>query len=447
MPGLQAQLRQRTFGDYGHFLNHRQAISHCGRYLVYDTRNADSDIAKTTRIESLDLSDNTVRILYDTHSQSIHGPGVGAVVCHPLRSTLVFIHGLTHCDELQPYAMTRRFGACLHVKPSDPNSTPTSKLVSIESRSPQTTIPWGVLRGGTHAHSFSPDGRWISFTYNDALAPEHRTVGFAIVDRWDSDSDARTELHPPKFEEEFKGIGWAALILVPDQAIESAREECWVPHPTRKQLAFLGRVPNRSQNRSQNPGDRWVDEVFLAQLPAIADRWPRMLDRQTPVAHRSGAQLASPPGIQIRRLTHTESEPYPGVQGPRHWLMASNCGNWIYTLRKDPQGTVRIVRVRVPDDQEDSQEDSNSEWISNNEESITHPPAIDAATGRISYLTGKRLTILDTTTGQEIPVAWDTDAMDTVVGPVQFLGESRGIFWNARPFGSPWLQIWTALLQ
>jgi hypothetical protein len=447
MPGLQAQLRQRTFGDYGHFLNHRQAISHCGRYLVYDTRNADSDIAKTTRIESLDLSDNTVRILYDTHSQSIHGPGVGAVVCHPLRSTLVFIHGLTHCDELQPYAMTRRFGACLHVKPSDPNSTPTSKLVSIESRSPQTTIPWGVLRGGTHAHSFSPDGRWISFTYNDALAPEHRTVGFAIVDRWDSDSDARTELHPPKFEEEFKGIGWAALILVPDQAIESAREECWVPHPTRKQLAFLGRVPNRSQNRSQNPGDRWVDEVFLAQLPAIADRWPRMLDRQTPVAHRSGAQLASPPGIQIRRLTHTESAPYPGVQGPRHWLMASNCGTWIYTLRKDPQGTVRIVRVRVPDDQEDSQEDSNSEWISNNEESITHPPAIDAATGRISYLTGKRLTILDTTTGQEIPVAWDTDAMDTVVGPVQFLGESRGIFWNARPFGSPWLQIWTALLQ
>ena len=447
MPGLQAQLRQRTFGDYGHFLNHRQAISHCGRYLVYDTRNADSDIAKTTRIESLDLSDNTVRILYDTHSQSIHGPGVGAVVCHPLRSTLVFIHGLTHCDELQPYAMTRRFGACLHVKPSDPNSTPTSKLVSIESRSPQTTIPWGVLRGGTHAHSFSPDGRWISFTYNDALAPEHRTVGFAIVDRWDSDSDARTELHPPKFEEEFKGIGWAALILVPDQAIESAREECWVPHPTRKQLAFLGRVPNRSQNRSQNPGDRWVDEVFLAQLPAIADRWPRMLDRQTPVAHRSGAQLASPPGIQIRRLTHTESAPYPGVQGPRHWLMASNCGTWIYTLRKDPQGTVRIVRVRVPDDQEDSQEDSNSEWISNNEESITHPPAIDAATGRISYLTGKRLTILDTTTGQEIPVAWDADAMDTIVGPVQFLGESRGIFWNARPFGSPWLQIWTALLQ
>jgi hypothetical protein len=451
MPGLQAQLRQRTFGDYGHFLNHRQAVSHCGRYLVYDTRNADSDIAKTTRIESLDLSDNTVRILYDTHSQSIHGPGVGAVVCHPLRSTLVFIHGLTHCDELQPYAMTRRFGACLDLEPSDPNSNPTSKLVSIESRSLQTIIPWGVLRGGTHAHSFSPDGRWISFTYNDALAPEHRTVGFAIVDRWDCDSDARTELHPPKFEEEFKGIGWAALILVPDQAIESAREECWVPHPTLKQLAFLGRVPNRSKSRSQirsqNPDDRFVDEVFLAQLPAIADRWPRMLDRQTPVAHRSGAQLASPPGIQIRRLTHTESEPYPGVQGPRHWLMASKSGNWIYTLRKDPQGTVRIVRVRVPDDQEDSQEDSNCEWISNNEESITHPPAIDPATGRISYLTGKRFTILDTTTGQEIPVAWDTDAMDTIVGPVQFLSESRGIFWNARPFGSPWLQIWTALLQ
>lgn len=451
MPGLHARLRQRTFGDYGHFLNHRQAVSHCGRYLVYDTRNADSDIDKTTRIESLDLSDNSVRILYDTHSQSVHGPGVGAVVCHPLRSTLVFIHGLTHCDELRPYSMTRRFGACLHIEPSDPNSNPTSKLVSIESRSLQTTIPWGVLRGGTHAHSFSSDGTWISFTYNDALAPEHRTVGFAIVDRWDSDSDAQTELHPPKFEEEFKGIGWAALILVPDQAIESAREECWVPHPTLKRLAFLGRVPNRSksqsQSRSQNPDDRWVDEVFLAQLPAHADLWPSLLDRQTPEAHPSGAQLASPPGIQIRRLTHTESAPYPGVQGPRHWLMASNCGNWIYTLRKDPQGTVRIVRVGVHDDQQDDPQDDNWEWISNNKESITHPPAIDAATRRISYLIGKRLTILDTTTGQEIPVEWDTDTMDTMVGPVQFAGESREIFWNARPFGSPWLQIWTALLQ
>ena len=275
------------------------------------------------------------------------------------------------------------------------------------------------------------------------MAPEHRTVGFAIVDRWDSDSDARTELQPPRFEEEFKGIGWAALIPVPDQAIESAREECWVPHPTLKQLAFLGRVPNQSQN----PDDRWVDEVFLAQLPAQADRWPSLLDRQTPEAHPSGAQLASPPGIQIRRLTHTESAPYPGVQGPRHWLMASNCGNWIYTLRKDPQGTVRIVRVGVREDPQDGPQNGNWEWISHNKESITHPPAIDAATGRISYLIGKRLTILDTTTGQEIPVEWDTDTMDTMVGPVQFLGESREIFWNARPFGSPWLQIWTALLQ
>jgi hypothetical protein len=127
--------------------------------------------------------------------------------------------------------------------------------------------------------------------------------------------------------------------------------------------------------------------------------------------------------------------------------MASNCGNWIYTLRKDPQGTVRIVRVGVRDDPQDGPQNGNWEWVSHNKESITHPPAIDAATGRISYLTGKRLTILDTTTGQEIPVQWDTDTMDTIVGPVQFLGESGGIFWNARPFGSPWLQIWTALLQ
>ncbi|MCY3006808.1 MAG: DUF3748 domain-containing protein [Planctomycetota bacterium] len=449
MRGLQAQVRQRTFGDYGHFLNHRQTLSHCGRYLVYDTRNADPDISKTTRIESLDLLDDTVSILYDTHSQSIHGPGVGAAVCHPLRSTVVFIHGLTHCDELQPYAMTRRFGACIHVEPSNRDSGPRGKLTAIESRSLQPEIPWGVLGGGTHAHSFSSDGRWISFTYNDALAPEHRTVGIAIVDRWDSDADQVPELQVRKFEEEFQGIGWAAVILVPDQTIESAREECWLPHPTLRQLAFVGRIPIRTANPTQNPQERWIDEVFVAQLPEQADRWPRLLDPPLPDpqipasqranAQRANARVSSPPGIQVRRLTHTESAVHPGVQGPRHWLMASNCGSWIYTLMKDPQGTVRMVRVSVQDGQ--------WEWISKNQESITHAPAIDSSTGRISYLTGKRLTILDTTTGQEMDVAWDSDAMDAIIGPVQFLSGSQGIFWNAKPFGSRWLQIWTAHLQ
>ncbi len=37
---------------------------------------------------------------------------------------------------------------------------------------------------------------------------------------------------------------------------------------------------------------------------------------------------------------------------------------------------------------------------------------------------------------------------DELVGPVQFLrGTSLEIYWNARPKGSSWLQIWTARVQ
>ena len=108
-------------------------------------------------------------------------------------------------------------------------------------------------------------------------------------------------------------------------------------------------------------------------------------------------------------------------------------------MMKDSQGTVRVVRVEVSD--------GRWEFISENQDSITHPIAIDPEGRQLSYLVGDRLTILDLQTGKETEIEWDTKAFSEVVGPVQFLKNSQGIFWNARPKGSPWLQIWTATLQ
>jgi Protein of unknown function (DUF3748) len=437
MAGIQAILRQRTHGNYGHFLNHRQALSHCGRFLYYDTRNADPDIAQTTRIESLDLSDDALRVIYDSQSQSVYGPGVGAVVCHPLRSTVLFIHGLTNCDENRRYSMTRRFGAWTSFDPENP----IASIAALESRSLQPVLPWGTLGGGTHAHSFSSDGRWVSFTYNDALAPESRSVGFAIVDDWESRCTADASAASTGFEEEFQGTGWAALALVPQDPIESAREECWVPSLTGAdavpKIAWIARLKTGLVDH------RIVDEIFLAQFPEHALRWPSLSRgrfQSSSNSHGSAAwRLQAPEGIRVQRLTYTESAVHPGVQGPRHWLMASDCGRWIYTLMKDPLGVVRAVSVCV--------QTGRCEFISNNQESITHPPAIDGKTNRMSYLVGKRLTILDLQSGQESQVAWESQAFDELVGPVQFLKGSQGIFWNARPSGSPWLQIWTATLQ
>lgn len=436
MARIRAILRQRTDGNYGHFLNHRQAISYCGQFLYYDTRNADPDIIKTTRIESLDLIDDTIRVLYDTQSRSDYGPSVGAVVCHPLRSSVLFIHGLTDCDQDRPYAMTRRFGAWASFDPRKP----AVQISALENRNVRSEPTWGALSGGTHAHSFSPDGRWVSFTYNDARLPDRRTVGFTLVDRWESINKQTMPDTKPCFEDNFDGVGWSALALIPEDPIESAREECWISNPHDAhgplKLAMIVRLGSRLTD------PKWIDEIYVAEFPDCALKWPSML--QGPIHASEQKKEGSwaytvPTGIKLRRLTHSESAVHPGIAGPRHWLLASNCGRWIYTMMKDSQGTVRVVRVEVSD--------GRWEFISENQESITHPIAIDPEGRQLSYLVGDRLTILDLQTGKETEVEWDTEALSEVVGPVQFLKNSQGIFWNARPKGSPWLQIWTATLQ
>lgn len=432
--------RQRTHGSYGHFLNHRQAISHCGRFLYYDTRNADPDIIKTTRIESLDLIEDTVRVIYDTHSQSDCGPGVGAVVCHPLRSSVLFIHGLTHCNPDRPYAMTRRFGACVSFDPLKPQV----QISALENRSVLSEPTWGTLSGGTHAHSFSPDGRWVSFTYNDARLPDRRTVGFTLVDRWESTSKQELTGNQPCFEDNFEGIGWSALALIPEDPIESAREECWITnmHDARAPLKLAMIV--RLASSLTHP--KWIEEIYVAEFPENALQWPSMLrgpvhakDERNDERKITSWPHAVPMGVRLHRLTHSQSAEHPGIAGPRHWPVASRCGGWIYTMMKDSRGTVRVVRVGVTD--------GRWEFISENQESITHPIAIDPEGRQLSYLVADRLTILDLQTGKETAIEWDARAFSEIVGPVHFLKSTQGIFWNARPSGSPWLQIWTASLQ
>ena len=494
-------LKQRTFGSYGHFLNHRQAQLCSSQTLLYDTRNLDSDIAKTRRIEAVDLSDDAIYLLYDTSSDSPHGPGVAAAVCHPLRSTALFIHGLFSCNETNPYSMTRRFGglldidttqmkdatqlidktqlptvlssesspkhssASLPVTPSSSN-TATSKVRALENRSLDTHVPWGTLRGGTHAHSFSPDGRWVSFTYNDAVCAsrdpqlDRRTVGIALLNptavsmsllhKSDDTPNATETLH----EEWSQGAGWATLVLDPVDPI-SAREECWVPNASSidlpPRLAFIGRLPPTSTHPS-------IDEVFLAELPVDAWDWPKQLLGFTPTDPLSG-RLQPPPGITIRQLTYSDrvsiellhpERGMRGVQGPRHWLTASTCGLWIYSLFRDSLNCVRAVRI--------STLSGEVHPISPAGMSVTRPPAIDSSSRWMSLILDDALHLIDLQSLQVVAVhGWPSqDAQcpwDELIGPVQFLcadspsTASLEIFWNARPKGSPWLQIWTARLQ
>ena len=52
-----------------------------------------------------------------------------------------------------------------------------------------TAVSAGALRGGTHLHLFSGDGRWVSFTYEDYLLAtggaggeiNQRNVGVSVL--------------------------------------------------------------------------------------------------------------------------------------------------------------------------------------------------------------------------------------------------------------------------
>jgi hypothetical protein len=483
-------LKQRTFGSYGHFLNHRQAQLCGSQTLLYDTRNNDPEIAKARRIEAIDLRDDSIRLLYDTQSNSPHGPGVAAAVCHPLRSTALFIHGLFSCDEKNPYSMTRRFGGLLDidatqmidatqlptatssessskpsseslpVRPSSANTT-TSKFRPLENRSLAENVPWGTLRGGTHAHSFSPDGRWVSFTYNDAVIAtrdpqaDRRTVGIALlkppaVSKSSHNKSQNAHAAPDANHEEWsQGAGWATLVLDPVHPI-SAREECWVPNASSPalppRLAFIGRLPQTSKHPS-------IDEVFLAELPPDAWDWPESLHGFTPTDPLSG-RLQPPPGITVRQLTYSDRlapellHPDPGmrgVQGPRHWLSASACGRWIYSLFRDSSNCVRAVRISTISGQ--------IQPLSPPGMSVTRPPAIDPSGRSMSLILEDVLHVLDLESLQLFGVqGWPSQGSqcpwDEFVGPVHFLRTATPeIFWNARPKGSSWLQIWTARLQ
>lgn len=142
---------QLTSGSKGHFLHPVQSFSPDDKWLVYDTRNDDTHIGRTCCIEMINIdSKDTVR-LYSTKNQMEFGPGVGAVTFNPQKNQGLFIHGFS-----------RRTGVSIKTEL-------LQQPIFLDARDVTEPYTPGALRGGAHAHTWSPDGEWISFTYNDEV--------------------------------------------------------------------------------------------------------------------------------------------------------------------------------------------------------------------------------------------------------------------------------------
>jgi len=428
------KLQQVTFGAYGHTLNHRQVLSPEGRFAYYDTRNADPDIMVTDRIERVDLQTLQIETCYRVPHPAPHGPGVGAVVCHPHREELLFIHGLNHCSPDQPYGPARRFGALWSPERQD------NAIAHLEARCIERESPWGALRGGTHAHSWSADGRAVSFTYNDAFVdeqhqlgvgpPDLRTVGVAFLNQ--------PVALPQHDDDNFSGTAWSMLIAPVTHAprpgsddMESAREECWLGN-TGEQVAFLGRVRTRSGQA--------IDEIFVARWPKSPWTCDASSDRDGGWVDGNG-RLQPPSMVSVRRLTRTDERPHPGVQGPRNWLVASPTGNPIYCPMRDDAGIVQVFAVDTP-----SGTLRQITWL---QESLENQIALAPDGRRISLVSKGRIWIVEVESLECRGAADVRTSVSQISGAVHFLPHERGLLFHAFPKNSAnaWQQLWTLSLQ
>ncbi len=433
------QLNCITDGLYGHTLNHRQVFSPDGRFAYYDTRNSDPEIGITDCVERIDLESFEVETLYRTANASVHGPGVGAVVCHPHRELLLFIHGLSTCDAVRPYSMTRRFGALLDCERQD------HAIAHAESRCVAPPYPLGALRGGTHAHAWSRDGTAICFTYNDAVveaeqrlrggAPDLRTVGVMCIDR--------PVAHSKENSEQFSGSCWAMLVasvgekqLLGTDRIESAREECWLG-VSNCGLAFIGRLLANDESL----GGSVIDEIFVARWPESIFENAAMRGPPIPASIDSSGRLMPMPEVHVRRVTHTGNRRYPGVQGPRNWLVSSPDGQRVYAPMRDNQGIVQLASIAVAD--------GSICYLTSLSESIENQIAIDPSGSQISLVSNGRIVLVDLNTGDSATLpALDTNLCG-IPGAVHFLPDGSGLLFHAVPreIDPAWQQLWTLRLH
>lgn len=332
--------RQLTSDDAGHTINPSQIFSSDDQWIVFDARNADTGIKSTDEIGMVNVGTGEIRSLYHTENQTEYGPGVGAATFSPKDARVLFLHGIRNADKENPYDMTRRTGIAIDIdKPNRP--------LFIDARNILPPFTPGALRGGTHAHSWSGDGKWISCTYNDYVLQQLSKTDSSIKDMRVvavMAPHARVTV-PQNGMENNDGEMFSAVVTVVtpfprsgSDEIDKAFDETWIGTNgyqkkdggwQQRAIAFQGNVRDEQGHTKT--------EVFVVDIP-------NDITQPSPTAPLEGSArtMPSPPaGTAQRRITFTRD----GVQGPRHWLRSTSDGRLVAFLAKDDKGIVQIYGV------------------------------------------------------------------------------------------------------
>jgi hypothetical protein len=333
-----ARERQITTAPQNHIISNAAIWLRDGKWIVYDVR---SDRLGTnfdgSRIERVHAQSGRVEVLYESRA----GACCGVATCSPVDDRIVFILGPENPTPDWQYAPHHRRGVIV-------DSRQPGGAVNLDARELSPPFLAGALRGGTHLHLFSADGKWVSFTYDDHLLatfPGHeinqRNVGVTVLGHPVRASDT----HPRNHD----GSGFSALVTQTvanpepgtDQ-ISRASEEAWIgingyikPDGTRQKraIAFQGEVMTSEGHR--------ILEAFAVDIPDDVT-----VPGDGPLEGAEATRPRPPQGTVQRRLTFTSERKYPGLAAPRHWLRSNPAGTAIAMLMRDDAGIVQLFTVR-----------------------------------------------------------------------------------------------------
>ncbi|MCF3108847.1 DUF3748 domain-containing protein [Niabella sp. CC-SYL272] len=416
---------QLTHSGMGHTLHHNGVFSADGQWIVFDGRNEDTRIGETSVIGVVNLHTGEEKMIYQTKNPTRYGPGVGAASFSPAANRVIFIHGLMHADKELPYDISRRTGVAVDLeRPYQP--------VFMDARDQTPPYTPGSLRGGTHSHCWSGDGRMISFTYNDALVePGLRTVGVML----NAGAPVLTDRAAGNNDGALYAVVVAAVVSQPrpgSDEISKAFDECWVGssgytnskgHRIPYAIAFQG--------NTRNEKGETIAEIFIADIAAAG------VLNDTAAVGFPGERPHVPGGAYVQRISHTAK----GLSPVRHWLRSSPDGRLIYALAPDENGVAQIISCTV--------NGGRIRYLTRNTAPVDYPFNLDKEGNHIAYIMNNNVYLLDLRTNKNKRLTSNQPEDPKVAGAPSFSPDGRMVVFNqyVAQGAAQWLQIKAVVLH
>lgn len=324
-----------------HDLDNNDNFSPDGKWLVYDTRTTIGGIGGCPSVERVNIETGANEVLFGIPDNRDYGPGAGAASYHPIENKVVFIHGLSVCTEANPYQQWRRTGVIV-------NDNQSNVAIKMDAR--DVTFPYtpGALRGGTHRHEWRRDGKWVGYTYNDAIMKKlEDSTGI----KWNlrtiavSNQNHRVVVDQDPAGENVAGTWYSAVVVrvVPNpkpgsDEISNAASDSWIGTTGYQKSDGTMQVARAFIGSVRNKEGKAVDELFVVDIPDSIN----VPGEYGPLEGTLSSFPMPPKGTVQRRLTFTANSKYPGCGGV---VRSSSDGKLISYQAKDQNGIQQIFAI------------------------------------------------------------------------------------------------------